>query len=132
THDSLGRMIESDVSGSASTDRTVEYQFDDAGNRSNVTGDACARAYDLTGNDVLLNQYTETPCEAWTHDTAGNLLESEASAAAGLDREFEYDHRGRLVQAWVDRGTLDEVRLLFAYDALGRKIHTMRIDFSTI
>lgn len=132
THDSLGRMIESDVSGSASTDRTVEYQFDDAGNRSNVTGDACAGAYDLTGNDVLLNQYTETPCEAWTHDTAGNLLESEASAAAGLDREFEYDHRGRLVQAWVDRGTLDEVRLLFAYDALGRKIHTMRIDFSTI
>src|SRR5690606_14976201 len=70
THDSLGRMIESDVSGSASTDRTVEYEFDDAGNRSSVSGDACAGTYDLTGNDALLNQYTETPCEEWTHDAA--------------------------------------------------------------
>src|SRR5690606_36348156 len=84
------------------------------------------------GRGLSDSEYTETPCEEWTHDAAGNLLESEASAAAGLDREFEYDHRGRLVQTWVDPGTMDEVWLVFAYDVLGRKIHTLRIDFSTV
>lgn len=132
THDSLGRMIESDVSGSDSTDRTVEYEFDEAGNRTSVSGDACAGTYDLTGNDALLNQYTETSCEEWTHDAAGNLVESEAVAAPGLDRWLSYDHRGRLVAAVTDPLTVDEVAYMFAYDALGRKIHTTRIDFNTI
>lgn len=127
-HDSLGRMVDSDVSGSAATDRTVDYVLDPAGNRTSVSGDACAGSYTQVGSDALVNQYTQTACEDWSHDDAGNLVESAATTSAGLERLFEYDHRGRLVGVWIDAGTIDEISFRYDYDALGRKIHSSRTD----
>lgn len=127
-HDSLGRMVDSDVSGSAATDRSVDYVLDPAGNRTNVSGDTCSGGYTQVGSDALVNQYTDTACEDWSHDDAGNLVESVATAAAGRDRSFEYDHRGRLVEVWIDAGTPAEVSFRFDYDASGRKIHSTRTD----
>lgn len=125
-HDSLGRTVDSDVTGSASTNRTVVYTLDGAGNRSNVTGDACAGAYAQVGSDALVNQYTETPCEDWSRDPAGNLVQSSSTAASGRDLWLEYDPRGHVANAIVDLGTASEVVLQLAYDALGRKVHTSR------
>jgi RHS repeat-associated protein len=126
-HDALGRMTKSEVSGSTATDRSVEYAFDDSGNRTAVSGDACPGTYTQEGGDARVNQYTATPCETWSRDSGGNLVETEATASAGLDRVFEYDHRGRLVTVVANPGISTEVTLEFAYDALGRKIHATRI-----
>jgi RHS repeat-associated protein len=131
-HDSLGRMTASDVSGSADTDRHVEYSFDGAGSRTLVIGDACPGVYVQESGDELVNQYTRIPCENWSTDAVGNLIESRATGPAGQDRSFRYDHRGRLVSVSTDPGAADEVTLEFAYDALGRKIHATRIDEDTI
>jgi RHS repeat-associated protein len=131
-HDSLGRMVGSDVNGSTATDRSVKYGFDGAGNRRAVSGDACPGAYTQDGADALVNQYTATPCETWSRDSAGNLIQSEATASAGRDRRFEYDHRGRLVRVRIDPGSVDEVSLEFAYDALGRKIQATKFGLGIV
>ncbi|KIG13243.1 Rhs-family protein [Enhygromyxa salina] len=120
THDSLGRMVASEVAGSVATDRTVDYELDHAGNRVSVSGGTCAGSYAL---EAGLNQYTQTPCEAWTHDAAGNLSQTSASTNAGADRELEYDHRGRLVAV-----VTDAVAVRFGYDALGRKIRATSLS----
>jgi RHS repeat-associated protein len=130
-HDSLGRMVDSEVSGSASTDRTVGYTFDDAGNRTGVTGDSCAGTYTQTGSDAFVNQYTETPCEEWDHDDNGNVTDSTATSTNGRDLVLAYDYRDRLVTVEVEPGTQNEVVLTFSYDALGRKLHAERDDGST-
>ncbi|WP_146658369.1 RHS repeat-associated core domain-containing protein, partial [Enhygromyxa salina] len=119
THDSLGRMVGSEVAGSVATDRTVSYELDGAGNRATVTGATCAGTYSL---DAASNQYTHTPCEDWAHDNAGNLVETRATANPGADRELEYDHRGRLVGVVLHAGEPEHTDVRFAYDALGRKI----------
>ncbi|WP_280524034.1 RHS repeat-associated core domain-containing protein [Enhygromyxa salina] len=122
THDSLGRMVGSDVSGSVAGDRSVDYMFDGAGNRTSTSGSKCPGSYTQVGVDAVLNQYTLTPCEAWSHDPAGHLVDTSATASDGSDREFEYDHHGRLVHVVISPGAPDEVAIEFAYDALGRKI----------
>jgi RHS repeat-associated protein len=131
-HDSMGRMVGSDVSASMETDRSVDYAFDGAGNRTNVSGDACPGPYSQDGDDALINQYTATACEVWSRDSVGNLIGSEPTANSGRDRLFEYDHRGRLVNVWADAGTVDEIAFEFAYDALGRKIHSTKIGLSAV
>lgn len=122
-HDSLGRMVASDVDASVASDRTIRYELDGAGNRIRVSGSECHGAYSQSGVDAMLNQYTNTPCEDRSHDPAGNLTTTRATSSAGVDRELEYDHRGRLVHAVIDPGQPDESAVEFVYDALGRKIH---------
>ncbi len=125
-HDSLDRSVVSQVNGSSATDRSVAYALDGAGNRKSVSGDRCPGAYTQTDSDALVHQYTDTPCESWSHDDAGNLLAFEATAPGGRDLELSYDHRGRVVDVLVNRATAGEVALRFAYDALGRKVHEAR------
>jgi RHS repeat-associated protein len=120
-HDSLGRSVSSEVTASIALNGEVAYAFDGAGNRTTVIGDACSGAYAQIGQDARVHQYSSTPCEEWSHDAAGNLLQTTATAPAGRDREFTYDHRDRLVAIDIQKNDLS---LRFAYDVFGRKVQT--------
>lgn len=120
-HDSLGRSLRSKVTESLAMNGEFVYTFDGAGNRATVLGGACSGSYTQTGRDALVHQYSSTPCEEWSHDAAGNLLQTTATTPHGRSRSFTYDHRDRLATIAVEEKGLF---MRFAYDVFGRKVQT--------
>ena len=77
--------------------RNTVYSFDKAGNRTNVTGEACsARLHDdltIPPGDFEMNRYTTTPCDSRTDNDDGDL--ASASSTAGPSTN-QYDYANRL------------------------------------
>lgn len=118
TYDSqyrLTRSVETGPSGGVVSD--VQVDFDGVGNRTMVTGGACAGAYTMDATprepaDQQMNQYTNTPCIGCIeYDRNGNQV------ARGGAEAMVYDYRNRMTLHMGPGGTT-----AFAYDALGRNI----------
>ena len=126
-YDSMCRLVNSLVTSNGAVARLTTYGFDRAGNRTNVTGEACSGAYTMSSAappaDFQMNQYTTTACDSRAYDDDGNLV-SVSSSASPLT--YQYDCANRLVQvSSVDYGTGVPVVVpvaSYAYDALGRRI----------
>jgi RHS repeat-associated protein len=89
--------------------RTINYQYDAAGNRIAVTDNGAATAYS-TNN---LNQYTAVGGETYTYDTDGNLI---AKTEADQTSTYTYDVENRLIGAVTPEGNWT-----YEYDALGNR-----------
>lgn len=100
----------------------VRYTYDGVGNRTAVSGGACAGPYVMDATprepaDRQMNQYTTAPCPGGlAYDANGNQI----ARAGGV--VLEYDYRDRLVLHQDAGGNVTS----FAYDALGRNIAQTR------
>ena len=120
TYDLQGRLTHALLTSGSTLVRDTAYDFDLVGNRTNVSGAACAGAYQLDAllpgpQDFQMNQYTATPCDGRAYDENGNLITVADSAALS---SYRYDYAGRLVSI-TRTGALVAT---YAYDALGRRI----------
>lgn len=114
TYDDRDQLIGADHADASNPDET--YQYDANGNRLQshlhnggyVTGAANRLLSDGTFN--------------YQYDAEGNRIR-QTNIATGEYREFEYDHRNRLV-AVVDfsAAAVEQQRVEFVYDAIGRRI----------
>jgi RHS repeat-associated protein len=114
TYDDRDQLIGADHADASNPDET--YQYDANGNRLQshlhnggyVTGTANRLLSDGTFN--------------YLYDAEGNRIR-QTNVATGEYREFEYDHRNRLV-AVVDfsAANVEQQRVEFVYDAIGRRI----------
>ena len=93
------------------------YVYDAAGNR---TGSHLHAAYTTGPGNQLLSDGTYN----YQYDDEGNLVR-RTEIATGALREFEWDHRNRLI-AVIDRdgATNDLQRVEFTYDPFDRRIRT--------
>lgn len=114
TYDALGQLTDAVFSD----DRADEfYRYDDNGNRS--SSHLHADAY----QSEVDNRLTTDGTFDYSWDEAGNLI-SRQNAATGEFREFEYDHRGRLVRV-IDRassGGAETQEVVYRYDIFDRRI----------
>jgi len=90
----------------ANPDRTVVYQYDSVGNRTQVADDANLTTY--TANN--LNQYTQVGTESLSYNGNGAL-----SAYDGWT--YLYDQAGNLIQA-----SRSGTAVTYTYDAIGRRL----------
>ena len=90
--------------------RTIEYQYDAAGNRIAVKDSGTTTNY-ATNN---LNQYTTVGNATYTYDKDGNLT---AKTEGGKTSTYTYDDENRLIQVTNPDGTWK-----YEYDALGNRI----------
>jgi RHS repeat-associated protein len=89
--------------------RTINYQYDAAGNRIAVTDNGAAISY-TTNN---LNQYTAVGGATYTYDTDGNLI---AKTEDGQTSTYSYNAENHLVGAITPEGNWT-----YEYDALGNR-----------
>ena len=106
--------------------KTVDYAFDEVGNRGSVTDDGGVTSYAV--ND--LDQYTQVGTETFGYDGNGNLSTStsgsevttydwdEEDGLVSLDRgavhiEYQYDYQGRLMAK-----TIDDQEIRYVWDGL--------------
>ena len=87
-YDPLCRLTNALLTSGSTLVRNTAYAFDRVGNRTNVSGAACAGAYEMsalapTPQDFQMNQYTATPCDGRTYDGNGNLIGVSSTAASG-------------------------------------------------
>jgi RHS repeat-associated protein len=99
---------------------TIDYAYDGAHNRTQVTGGPDAGTYtrDAASPDPAdrqVHQYTSTPFDMRTYDRNGNLVSIVPTAAS--QRTLAYDTANRMV-SFQDTATNARYR----YDALGRRI----------
>jgi YD repeat-containing protein len=112
--DSLGRLEQSDETDPNSTVTTITYALTDAGDRT-------AAGYSLSPGDAEVHQYTTTPSRLRTYDANGNLTLRDpiGPQPPGV---FVYDALDRLVRFTSGGGVVTT----YAYDALGRRVRTIR------
>ena len=91
--------------------RTIQYQYDAAGNRTAVIDNGVTTSYQSNN----LNQYVRIGSFDRTYDADGNLITDEAGGPGGTT--YTYDDESRLL-SWVD-GVLS---VGYEYDALGNRI----------
>lgn len=94
--------------------RTINYQYDAAGNRIAVTDNGAAISY-TTNN---LNQYTAVGGATYTYDTDGNLI---AKTEDGQTSTYSYNAENRLVGAITPEGNWS-----YEYDGLGNRTATIK------
>jgi YD repeat-containing protein len=83
---------------------------------SNVNGRLSAQA-------LYLPNGGGTPYyESYGYDNAGNL-QGVADHALGQTREYRYDHRDRLTQAWTTGSAVGAYNQSYSYDALGNLLN---------
>ncbi len=114
-YDSVNRLGRSQI-GSATP---VVYTFDNAGNRTSVSGPVDPGTYVMNPTlpepaDAQVNQYTSTPFDSRTYDKKGNLVGTFSSP-----RQFSYDYRNQLVQ-FTDAAA--GANATYQYDPFGRRI----------
>jgi RHS repeat-associated protein len=90
--------------------RTIEYQYDAAGNRITVNDSGATTAYSSNN----LNQYETVGSAIYTYDLDGNLI---AKTEGSNTWTYSYDNENRLIRAVTPEGTWD-----YQYDALGNRI----------
>jgi len=126
-YDNADRLTNAVVSTNSVLVRNTVYSFDKAGNRTNVTGEACLGAYTMNSTippgDFEMNRYTTTPCDSRTYNDDGDLVSVSSTAGPSTN---QYDYANRLVQVQtVNYGTGVPVLTTvasYAYDALGRRV----------
>ena len=80
------------------TNRTINYQYDAAGNRIGVTDNGTTTNY----NTNNLNQYTNVGNAVYTYDTDGNLI---SKTEGGQTSTYTYDVENRLTKVVTPQGT---------------------------
>ncbi|MHC4443652.1 MAG: DUF6531 domain-containing protein [Planctomycetota bacterium] len=123
-YDSIYRLVYSERTPSS---LTVDYDYDDAGNRNSVTiSGGLPKNYTLDPTlpepaDLQMNQYTTTPNDTVDrkYDQNGNLKEIDFGLP--IQQDLRYDYRDLLVR-YVDTATVPDARTDYKYDALGRRI----------
>ncbi|HEY9692384.1 MAG TPA: Calx-beta domain-containing protein [Oculatellaceae cyanobacterium] len=95
------------------TNRTINYQYDAAGNRLGVTDSGATTDY--TTND--LNQYINFGNAGYTYDKDGNLI---GKIEGGQTSTYTYDVENRLVKVVSPQGTWE-----YQYDGLGNRVATV-------
>jgi len=105
------------------TTRTVSYEYDPVGNRSQVTEDGTPIGY--TANN--LNQYTVVDGATLGYDANGNLASASGPPPLG-NATAQYDAQNRLVSA---SGGPSSVTATFAYDARNRCVARTINDVTT-
>ncbi|QJB44053.1 putative Ig domain-containing protein [Dolichospermum flos-aquae] len=95
------------------TNRTINYQYDAAGNRIGVTDNGTTTNYD-TNN---LNQYTNVGNAVYSYDTDGNLI---SKTEGGQTSTYAYNVENRLTKVVTSQGTWE-----YQYDGLGNRVATV-------
>ncbi|MCW9679746.1 VWD domain-containing protein [Dolichospermum planctonicum UHCC 0167] len=95
------------------TNRTINYQYDAAGNRIGVTDNGTTTNY----NTNNLNQYTNVGNAVYTYDTDGNLI---SKTQGGQTSTYTYDVENRLTKVVNAQGTWE-----YQYDGLGNRVATI-------
>ena len=90
--------------------RTIQYQYDAAGNRIAVTDNGVATSYETNS----LNQYTAVGKGNYTYDADGNLI---SKTDGGKTSTYTYDAENRLVGVVTPDGIWS-----YEYDAFGNRI----------
>lgn len=93
--------------------RTINYEYDAAGNRVAVTDKGTTTNY--TPNN--LNQYTNVGNAVYTYDLDGNLT---TKTQGGQTSTYTYDLENRLVKVETPQGTWE-----YEYDGLGNRVATI-------
>ncbi|MFT5241035.1 MAG: RHS repeat-associated protein [Kiritimatiellia bacterium] len=123
-YDALNRLRVSVSTRGSNTNRFV-YDLDGRGNRNVVTTGMNPEVYTRDAAqpepaDFQMDQYTQTPLGQHGYDTNGNLVVVNDPIGETV---YRYDYADRLVQVDVDDGVGSlTTRLVFTYDALGRRI----------
>jgi YD repeat-containing protein len=104
-YDASGQLI----SVETPTGRTIEYQYDGAGNRIAVVDDGVTSAYD-TNN---LNQYTDVDGATYEYDSDGNLI---SKTEGGETSTYTYDAENRLIAVTTSEGSWE-----YEYDVFGNR-----------
>ncbi len=95
------------------TNRTINYQYDAAGNRIGVTDNGTTTNY----NTNNLNQYTNVGNALYTYDKDGNLI---SKTQGGQTSTYTYDVENRLTKVVTPQGTWE-----YQYDGLGNRVATV-------
>ncbi len=95
------------------TNRTINYQYDAAGNRIGVTDNGTTTNYS-TNN---LNEYTNVGNAVYSYDKDGNLI---SKTQGGQTSTYTYDVENRLTKVVTPQGTWE-----YQYDALGNRVATV-------
>ena len=93
--------------------RTINYQYDAAGNRIGVTDSGTTTSY-TTNN---LNQYTNVGNAVYAYDTDGNLI---SKTQGGQTSTYTYNVENRLTKVVNAQGTWE-----YQYDGLGNRVATI-------
>ncbi len=104
-HDLLGQLTSLTAPG-----RSIQYQYDPAGNRVSVNDNGAVTPY-VTNNR---NQYTNIGPDSFTYDADGNLA---TRVVGGSTTTYNFDPIGRLAGISGPGGASS-----FAYDALSERI----------
>jgi RHS repeat-associated protein len=94
------------------SNRTIQYQYDEAGNRTTVSDNGVNTNY--TSNNF--NEYTAVGNDVYTYDKDGNLATKTAN---GQTSTYTYDVENRLTKVVNPTGTWE-----YQYDALGNRVAT--------
>ncbi len=105
-YDANGQLI----SVTLPDNRTIQYQYDAAGNRIAVTDNGVATSYETNS----LNQYTAVGKGNYTYDADGNLI---SKTEGGKTSTYTYDVENRLVGVVTPDGIWS-----YDYDAFGNRI----------
>ncbi len=124
TYDSIYRLLRTVATDSmGDVLRDEQYDLDGVGNRTKVMGGNNPGQYVLDENDppadFQMNQYTTTPREARAYDLNGNLINLNDPGDPPPLATVQYDYRNQMV-SYVDPFT--GVMAEYAYDTLGRRI----------
>jgi RHS repeat-associated protein len=92
------------------TGRTINYQYDAAGNRIGVTDSGTTTNYSTNE----LNQYTDVGNAVYTYDADGNLV---GQTLGGQTSNYTYDAENRLNKVVTPQGTWE-----YQYDGLGNRV----------
>ncbi|HBL13233.1 MAG TPA: hypothetical protein DD379_17910, partial [Cyanobacteria bacterium UBA11162] len=105
-YDAIGQL----TSVTLPDNRTIQYQYDAAGNRIAVNDNSVTTSY----NTNNLNQYTTVGNATYTYDTDGNLI---AKTDGNNSWTYTYDSENRLIGVTAPDGNWT-----YEYDALGNRI----------
>jgi RHS repeat-associated protein len=95
------------------TGRTLQYQYDAAGNRLGVTDNGTTTNYSSNN----LNEYTSVGNAIYAYDRDGNLI---SKTQGGQTSTYTYNAENRLTKVVTPQGTWE-----YQYDGLGNRVATI-------
>ena len=112
TYDLNGRLTHEQITDPVHGNRTIEYTFDNVGNRLSKTDNSLTTVYAYDANDRLLTETTGSDVVTYTYDANGNMI---SRSDAGGTTSYDYDFENQLIQITLPAGdTID-----YGYDATG-------------
>ncbi|KMK68604.1 VWD domain-containing protein [Puniceibacterium sp. IMCC21224] len=112
-YDAIGQLTSADFVSvnPAISDTRLEYEYDAAGNRTQVVEDGVTTLYSANA----LNQYTQVGDASFAYDADGNMISRTDTAGTTA---YVYDVENRLVSVTGPDGTVME----FGYDIFGNRV----------